>query len=73
MARTGHRVICWNEKGEIVKPVLEGKEYRAEVEKEHIDIYRKGDDRVVAVVFDGYAEAGEFTAVSYTHLTLPTN
>lgn len=64
MARTGHRVICWNERGEIVKPILEGEKHRVEVEKEHIDVIRKSDGKAVAVVYDGYAEVGEFRIIA---------
>jgi len=53
MALTGHRVICWDEKGEIVEPAIETSDYKVEIYKEYIAIWIKETKKCIKVC-DGY-------------------
>jgi len=55
MALTGHRVICWNEKGEIAEPAVETSDYRVEIYKEFVSVYNKKADKHIKVC-DGYVK-----------------
>ncbi|RLI73383.1 hypothetical protein DRO97_07585 [Archaeoglobales archaeon] len=53
MALTGHRIVCWNEKGEIVPPLIETPDYKIDVRKEFVSIYSKKANKYISVC-DGY-------------------
>jgi len=60
MARTGHRVICWNEKGELAIPEMEVDGWKVEVYKEMVHV-EKGDFSVN--IYDGCVFVGPFRIV----------